>query len=153
MTNTRIILTTILALVINGVSYTANAKEKGLEGLSQYTVAEATNDFNAYMATKARRFSKKHDEALGMFKKVTDMFEASNGKFQNLNEVEKAKFRNSVELITDKLSSMRGEEPKMWLKKVKLSASIYEFVWSSKVMNDTKDIKIPTVEYTRPIGR
>lgn len=156
MTKRKIIFATALALVLNGVNYTASANEGNKNSSSsKYLVADSSNEFHSFMNSKAKKFLKKNNEAWNTFNNVVNAYEASTGKFQNMNEAEKANFLKAAAEINAKLSTMKSDDAAFWLKKVNLTTAIYQFVWESKAKGDEikRDIVIPEVKFERPLGR
>jgi hypothetical protein len=156
MTTRRIIFATALAILVNGVNYTANATELQNDSSSKYLVAKSSSEFNSFMNKKAKRFVKINANDWNTFNKVVSMYEVSSGRFQNMTEAEKAEFLQAANSINTKLATMRGEAAAEWMKKLNLTTAIYEFVWNSKVKGErmASEINVPTViNFDRPIGR
>ncbi|SOE22278.1 hypothetical protein SAMN06298216_2724 [Spirosomataceae bacterium TFI 002] len=153
MTTRKIIFATALAFLINGVNFTANATT---DSTSKYLVSNSSNEFNSFMSSKAKRFVKKNSTDWNTFNKVVNLYNVSTGKFQSMTPAEQAEFLQAAKSINAKLATIKGEEAAQWLKKVNLTSAIYQFVWSSKVMDREIEntIEVPVmVNFDRPIGR
>lgn len=87
--------------------------------------------FASFMNKNAKNFVKKED--WNLFTEVVTLYNASPSKFLKTSAVKKEMFNVAVGNIQVKLSKMRGEEAKVWLKRVNVTANVINFLWNNKM--------------------
>ncbi len=138
---------TIFALVfgsITGSAQTVIAKET-----KQYTplVAGSDVEFTNFMNKKAKKFIDQNDADWRTFVSVVNLYNNSTVSFYSLDESVRKEFLVASERIAGKLGDMRKSEAKEWSKKVKVTSSVFNFIWNTKTASQPsqEEIVIPAL--------
>ncbi|NBA86286.1 hypothetical protein GVN16_10965 [Emticicia sp. CRIBPO] len=122
----------IFALVFGSI--TGSAQTVVARETKQYTplVASSGVEFSNFMNKKAKKFISQNDTDWRIFTAVVDLYNNSTVGFYSLDESVRNDFFASSERITAKLNGMRKSEAKEWAKTVKLTSSVFKFIWDNK---------------------
>jgi hypothetical protein len=138
----------IFALVFGSLLTTANivkANDRDSANNEVILVRGAEVNFADFMSKKAKKLVKTED--WNIFTQVVTLYNASPSKFMTLSADKKEAFSTAVKNIEAKLSKVRGEEAKVWSKKVKTTAAVINVLWNyqSNESNETEQVETPAV--------
>lgn len=141
--------TVIFALVFGSFMTSANivkANDRDSAKSEVILVRGAEVNFADFMSKKAKKFVKTED--WNIFTEVVTLYNASPSKFMTVNADKKEAFNESVKSIEAKLNKVRGEEAKVWKKKVTTTAAVIKVLWNyqSNVESiETEQVETPVV--------
>lgn len=145
----------IFAFVLGSLFTTTNivkANDRDSANNNALLAKGAEVSFADFMNKNAKNFVKKED--WNIFTEVVTLYNASPSKFLKTSAAKKEEFNAAVANIQAKLSKMRKDEAKVWLKKVNVTASVINFLWNNKMdvaPIETEELVAP--EVIEMIGR
>jgi hypothetical protein len=126
--------TVIFAVVLGSLFTTTNIVKANdhYSAKSEILLAKGAEvNFANFMNENAKNFVKKEDWKI--FTEIVTLYNASPSKFLKTSAENKAKFNLSVSKVEAKLSKIRGEEAQTWLKSVKVTAGVINFLWNNQM--------------------
>ncbi|CAH0996610.1 hypothetical protein EMA8858_02742 [Emticicia aquatica] len=141
--------TIIFALVFGSFMTTANivkANDRDSAKNEVILVKGAEANFADFMSKKAKKLVKTND--WNIFTEIVTLYNASPSKFLTVSADKKEAFNKSVENIEVKLGKVRGEEAKVWKKKVTTTAAVINVLWkyqSNVESTETEQAETPAV--------
>lgn len=141
--------TVIFALVFGSFMTSANivkANDRDSAKSEVMLVRGAEVHFADFMSKKAKKLVKTTD--WNIFTEVVTLYNVSPSKFLMVSTDKKEAFSEAVKSIEAKLSKLRGEEAKVWKKKVKTTAAVIKVLWNhqSNVESiETEQVETPVV--------
>ncbi len=130
--------TITFALVFGSLMTTANvanANDRDSANNQVILVKGAESNFADFMSKRAKKVLKTND--WNIFTEVVTLYNVSPSKFMTLNADKKAAFSKAVENIEVKLNRVRGEEAKVWKKKVTTTAAVIKVLWKYQSNNES----------------
>ncbi|AFK03280.1 hypothetical protein Emtol_2142 [Emticicia oligotrophica DSM 17448] len=121
----------IFALVFGSFMTTANivkANDRDSANKEVILVRGAEKSFADFMSKNAKKLVKTND--WNIFTEVVTLYNASPSKFMTVSADKKEAFVKAVENIEVKLDKVRGEEAKIWKKKVTTTAAVVKVLWN-----------------------
>ncbi|WP_435352648.1 hypothetical protein [Emticicia sp. SJ17W-69] len=141
--------TVIFALVFGSFMTSANivkANDRDSAKSEVILVRGAEVNFADFMSKKAKKFVKTED--WNIFTEIVTLYNVSPSKFMSVNAEKKEAFNEAVKSIEAKLNKVRGEEAKVWKKKVTTTAAVIKVLWNyqSNVESiETEQVETPAV--------
>lgn len=141
--------TVIFALVFGSFMTSANivkANDRDSANNEVILVRGAETNFADFMSKKAKKLVKTND--WDIFTEVVTLYNVSPSKFIAMSADKKEAFNEAVKSIEAKLSKVRGEEAKVWKKKVTTTAAVIKVLWnyqSNIESNETEQVETPVV--------
>ena len=141
--------TVIFALVFGSFMTSANivkANDRDSAKSEVILVRGAEVHFADFMSKKAKKLVKTTD--WNIFTEVVTLYNVSPSKFLMVSTDKKEAFSEAVKSIEAKLSKLRGEEAKVWKKKVTTTAAVIKVLWNyqSNVESiETEQVETPVV--------
>ncbi len=141
--------TVIFALVFGSSLTTANivkANDRDSVQNEVILVRGAEANFADFMSKKAKKIVKTND--WNIFTEIVTLYNVSPSKFLMVSADKKEAFSKAVENIEAKLIKVRGEEAKVWKKKVTTTAAVIKVLWkyqSNVESEETEQIETPVV--------
>ena len=141
--------TVIFALVFGSFMTSANivkANDRDSAKSEVLLVRGAEVNFADFMSKKAKKLVKTND--WNIFTEVVTLYNASPSKFMTVSADKKEAFNEAVKSIEAKLSKVRGEEAKVWKKKVTTTAAVIKVLWnyqSNIEPLETEQVETPAV--------
>ena len=141
--------TVIFALVLGSFMTSANivkANDRDSAKSEVILVRGAEVHFADFMSKKAKKLVKTTD--WNIFTEVVTLYNVSPSKFLMVSTDKKEAFSEAVKSIEAKLSKLRGEEAKVWKKKVTTTAAVIKVLWNyqSNVESiETEQVETPVV--------
>ena len=130
--------TITFALVFGSLMTTANvanANDRDSANNQVILVKGAESNFADFMSKRAKKVLKTND--WNIFTEVVTLYNVSPSKFMTLSADKKAAFGKAVENIEIKLNRVRGEEAKIWKKKVTTTAAVIKVLWKYQSNNES----------------
>jgi hypothetical protein len=141
--------TVIFALVFGSFMTSANivkANDRDSAKSEVLLVRGAEVNFADFMSKKAKKLVKTND--WNIFTEVVTLYNVSPSKFMAVSTDKKEAFSEAVKSIEAKLSKVRGEEAKVWKKKVTTTAAVIKVLWNyqSNIESiETEQVETPAV--------
>ncbi len=141
--------TVIFALVFGSFMTSANivkANDRDSASSEVILVRGAEINFANFMSKNAKKLIKTND--WNIFTEVVTLYNASPSKFMTVSNDKKEAFAVAVKSIEAKLNKVRGEEAKVWKKKVTTTAAVINVLWnyqSNIESNETEQVETPAV--------
>jgi hypothetical protein len=141
--------TVIFALVFGSFMTSANivkANDRDSAKSEVLLVRGAEVNFADFMSKKAKKLVKTND--WNIFTEVVTLYNVSPSKFMAVSADKKEAFSEAVKSIEAKLSKVRGEEAKVWKKKVTTTAAVIKVLWNyqSNIESiETEQVETPAV--------
>jgi hypothetical protein len=141
--------TVIFALVFGSFMTSANivkANDRDSANNEVILVRGAEANFANFMSKNAKKLVKTND--WNIFTEVVTLYNVSPSKFIAMSADKKEAFSEAVKSIEAKLSKVRGEEAKVWKKKVTTTAAVIKVLWNyqSNVESiETEQVETPVV--------
>lgn len=145
----HLLKTVIFALVFGSFMTSANivkANDRDSAKNEVILVRGAEVHFADFMSKKAKKLVKTTD--WNIFTEVVTLYNVSPSKFLMVSTDKKEAFSEAVKSIEAKLSKVRGEEAKVWKKKVTTTAAVIKVLWNyqSNVESiETEQLETPVV--------
>lgn len=141
--------TVIFALVFGSFMTSANivkANDRDSAKSEVILVRGAEVNFADFMSKKAKKLVKTND--WNIFTEVVTLYNVSPSKFMSVSAEKKEAFNGAVKSIEAKLNKVRGEEAKVWKKKVTTTAAVIKVLWNyqSNIESiETEQVETPVV--------
>ena len=141
--------TVIFALVFGSFMTSANivkANDRDSANNEVILVRGAETNFANFMSKNAKKLVKTND--WNIFTEVVTLYNVSPSKFIAISADKKEAFNEAVKSIEAKLSKVRGEEAKVWKKKVTTTAAVIKVLWNyqSNIESiETEQVETPVV--------
>ena len=141
--------TVIFALVFGSFMTSANivkANDRDSAKSEVILVRGAEVNFADFMSKKAKKLVKTND--WNIFTEVVTLYNVSPSKFMSVSAEKKEAFNEAVKSIEAKLNKVRGEEAKVWKKKVTTTAAVIKVLWNyqSNIESiETEQVETPVV--------
>ncbi len=141
--------TVIFALVFGSFMTSANivkANDRDSAKSEVILVRGAEVNFADFMSKKAKKLVKTND--WNIFTEVVTLYNVSPSKFMSVSADKKEAFNEAVKSIEAKLNKVRGEEAKVWKKKVTTTAAVIKVLWNyqSNIESiETEQVETPAV--------
>ncbi len=141
--------TITFALVFGSFMTSANvakANDRDSANNEVILVRGAETNFANFMSKNAKKLVKTND--WNIFTEVVTLYNASPSKFIAMSADKKEAFSEAVKSIEAKLSKVRGEEAKVWKKKVTTTAAVIKVLWNhqSNIESiETEQVETPAV--------
>ncbi len=141
--------TVIFALVFGSFMTSANivkANDRDSAKSEVILVRGAEVNFADFMSKKAKQLVKTND--WNIFTEVVTLYNVSPSKFMSVSADKKEAFNEAVKSIEAKLNKVRGEEAKVWKKKVTTTAAVIKVLWNyqSNIESiETEQVETPAV--------
>ncbi|WP_394990699.1 hypothetical protein [Emticicia sp.] len=141
--------TIIFALVLGSFMTSANivkANDRDSAKNEVILVRGAEVHFADFMSKNAKKLVKTND--WNIFTEVVTLYNVSPSKFLMVSTEKKEAFNEAVKSIEAKLNKVRGEEAKIWKKKVATTAAVIKVLWnyqSNIELMETEQEETPVV--------
>lgn len=141
--------TIIFALVLGSFMTSANivkANDRDSAKSEVILVRGAEVHFADFMSKNAKKLVKTND--WNIFTEVVTLYNVSPSKFLMVSTEKKEAFNEAVKSIEAKLNKVRGEEAKIWKKKVATTAAVIKVLWnyqSNIELMETEQEETPVV--------
>lgn len=141
--------TVIFALVLGSFMTSANivkANDRDSAKSEVILVRGAEVHFADFMSKNAKKLVKTND--WNIFTEVVTLYNVSPSKFLMVSTEKKEAFNEAVKSIEAKLNKVRGEEAKIWKKKVATTAAVIKVLWnyqSNIELMETEQEETPVV--------
>ena len=145
----HLLKTVIFALVFGSFMTSANivkANDRDSAKNEVILVRGAEVHFADFMSKKAKKLVKTTD--WNIFTEVVTLYNVSPSKFLMVSTDKKEAFSEAVKSIEAKINKVRGEEAKVWKKKVTTTAAVIKVLWNyqSNVESiETEQLETPVV--------
>lgn len=141
--------TIIFALVLGSFMTSANivkANDRDSAKSEVILVRGAEVHFADFMSKNAKKLVKTND--WNIFTEVVTLYNVSPSKFLMVSTEKKEAFNEAVKSIEAKLNKVRGEEAKIWKKKVATTAAVIKVLWNYQLnieLMETEQEETPVV--------
>lgn len=141
--------TSIFALVLGSfitIANTVKANDRDSVQNEVILVKGTEVNFADFMSKNAKKLVKTND--WNIFTEIVTLYNASPSKFLTVSANKKEAFNVAVKNIEAKLIKVRGEEAKVWKKKVTTTAAVINVLWkyqSNIESVETEQVETPAV--------